>query len=401
MKPCVMHVDIDAFFASVEQVRNPHLRGRPVIVGSGCIASCSYEAREYGLQAGMPLRQAKELCPRAVVLKGHYPTYRCFSRRVFERCRELSCLVETHLDEAYCDLTGSERLLGDPRGAARRLKRDIKDETGLTVSVGIGTNRMVAQMAGAAGKPDGLNLVEKGREAEFIRDLPIEDLPGVGRSRLEELKKLNIDTIADLRVLDESSLRDIFGADGAALYERCRGRDSRAIEPGEVPRSISRQTAFHEDTADMEQVEGMLRYLVERAARSVRELGLRAGTVGAWLRYSDSRARSRSRTLASPTDLDEDLFRAARELLRQLHTRRAAVHTIGVELSRFSAAGGRQRGLFEQGDAEKRARLHRSVDELRRRFGHSVVMSGKTMAACTDLEKDRYGYVLRTPSLTK
>jgi DNA polymerase-4 len=396
-----MHVDIDAFFASVEQVRNPHLRGRPVIVGSGCIASCSYEAREYGLEAGMPLRQARELCPRAVVLKGHYPTYRCFSRRVFERCRDLSCLVETHLDEAYCDLTGSERLLGDPRGAARKLKRDIHDETGLTVSVGIGTNRMVAQMAGAADKPDGLNLVEKGREAEFIRDLPIEELPGVGRKRLKVLRKLNIDTIADLRLLDKSSLRDIFGADGAALYERCRGRDSRAIEPGEVPESISRQTAFHEDTTDMEKMEGMLHYLVERAARSLRELGLRAGTVGAWLRYGDSRGYSRSRSMPSPTDLDEDLSRIARDLLQQLHTRRAAVHTIGVELSGFCRADRRQSNLFEQGDPEKRARLRRSVDDLRRRFGHSVVMSGKTMAGCTELEKDRYGYVLRTPSLTK
>ena len=401
MKPCVLHVDIDAFFASVEQIRNPRLRGRPVIVGSGCIASCSYEAREYGLKAGMPLRQAKELCPHAVVLKGHYRTYRCFSRRIFEHCRRLSSVVETHLDEAYCDLTGSERLLGDPRGAARRLKREIRDETGLTVSAGIGTNRMVAKMAGATGKPDGLVMVEEGREADFVRDLPIGRLPGVGRKRLEVLRKLNIDTIGDLRALDRDSLKEMFGADGEALHERCRGRDSRAIDEREIPESISRQTAFHEDTADIEKIEGMLHYLVERAARSVRGLELRAGRVTTWIRYSDSRGRRSGRTLETPTDLDEKLSEAGMDLLHRLYTRRASLHTIGVELSRFSRSGHRQSGLFDGKDSDKRARLYRSIDHLRRRFGHSVIMSGKAMAACSDLEKDRYGYLLRTPSLTK
>jgi len=396
-----MHVDIDAFFASVEQIRDPRLRGRPVIVGSGVIASCSYEAREFGLRAGMTLRKARKLCREVVILEGHYPTYRCFGEKVFGLCRQFAPHVETHLDEAYCGLTGTEGLYHHPRNAGRLLKEKVTAETGLTVSIGIGTNRMIAKMAGSSGKPDGLVVVGEGDEEEFVRELPVEKLPGVGHSRLEVLRKLNITTIGELRRLDRESLEALFGASGLALYERCRGRDSRVIAEREIPKSISRETAFHEDTADTSEIEGMLYYLIERAARSMRALGLKCKTVGVHVRYSDSQSERRSRSLPWPTQLDNELFALARQMLRRLHTRRARLHSIGVQLSRFSMGHQRQREFFGERNADKLANLYWCLDRLRQRFGHSVIVAGKSLDGLGKLRKDRYGFILRTPCLTK
>ncbi|MFW6107323.1 MAG: DNA polymerase IV [bacterium] len=401
MRPCIMHVDLDAFFASVEQARDPRLRGRPVVVGSGVVASCSYQARRYGLRAGMALNQARRLCPHAIVLEGHYPTYRCFSRRVFELCHEFAPHVETHLDEATCDVTGTDVLHGGPRRAARRLKDRVKAQTGLTVSIGIGTNPMVAKMAGGSGKPDGLVVVPQGQEQGFVRDLPVSDLPGVGPARLEVLRRLNIATIGDLRALDRSALEALFGADGRALYERCRGRDSPLIAQREIPKSINRETAFHEDTADGAQIEGMLYYLVERAARSLRGLGLKCRTVGLRIRYADSRREAASRSLPGATDLDAQLFALARELLGQVYRRRVSLHAIGIQLSRLCMGRERQGELFAQADPEKLARLYACLDRVRRRFGHTAVVAGKVLDTLGERRKDHHGFILRTPCLTK
>jgi len=438
MRPCILHLDIDAFFASVEQARNPNLRGKPVIVGSGVIASCSYEARAFGLHAGMPLSRAARLCPEAVVLEGHYPTYRCFSDKVFELCHQFAPHVETHLDEAYCDLTGTEGLYGHPSRVGRLLKETIRAETGLSVSIGIATNRFCAQMASSAGKPDGLVVVEEGTEAEFVRELPVEDLPGIGHSRLDVLRKLNIATIGELRQLDQEALTALFGRDGLAIYERCRGRDSGVLESlsrppalrgdgsstaprsfssdaerrgcgGSIPPlsggtrrgSISRETAFHEDTADTAAIEGMLYYLTERAARAMRDLGLQCRTVAVRLRYCDGQGDRKSRSLSAPTQLDSELFTLAREILGQLHRRRVSIHAIGVQLSNFSKQGGRQTEMFRETDPAKLGRLYACLDRLRNRFGHSVVATGKCLEAMGGLKKDRYGFVLRTPCLTK
>jgi DNA polymerase IV len=178
----VLHVDIDAFFAAIEQQRDPRLKGKPVIVGAGVIASCSYEARRFGLRAGMTLSEARRLCPRAVILEGHAQVYRCYAERVFERCRELSPDVETYLDEAYLELTGTERVHGDFGRAAAGLKRAILEETGLTVTCGIGPNRMLAKLVGKTTKPDGLARIAAGEAEAFLTARPIEQLAGVGHA---------------------------------------------------------------------------------------------------------------------------------------------------------------------------------------------------------------------------
>jgi len=197
----VLHVDIDAFFAAIEQQRDPRLKGKPVIVGAGVIASCSYEARKFGLRAGMSLSEAKRLCPKAVILEGHAQVYRCYAERVFERCRELSPDVETYLDEAYLELTGTERVHGDFTAAAARLKRAILDDTGLTVTCGIGPNRMLAKLVGKTTKPDGLARIHAHEAEAFLVARPIEQLAGVGHAHARTLRGMNLRTIGELRVM--------------------------------------------------------------------------------------------------------------------------------------------------------------------------------------------------------
>ena len=401
MKPCILHVDIDAFFASVEQRRNPRLRGKPVIVGSGVIASCSYEARRRGLRAGMPLHTARRLCPDAVILEGHCATYRCFAEQIFEQCRRISPNIETYLDEAYCDLTGTEGVHGHPLDAGRALKQMVKAQTGLSVTVGIGPNKMIAKMAGSSVKPDGLAMVREEDAEQFIRNLPVEKLPGVGHATHQTLRKLNIATVGELWQLSRESLAVLFGANGPVLYERCRGRDTRAVNEREIPVSISRETTFHRETASLREIRAMLSYLAERAARAMRGLGLQCGKVKLHIRYSDLMDRTCEQALPRSTALDRDVYHAALRLLERLHSRRVSLRLTGVTLSGFSPVGLRQQDIFNPEQEAKLADLYRCLDQLRRRFGHSIIVSGNSADLLGKLRQDSYGYILRTPSLTK
>lgn len=408
----VLHVDIDAFFASVEQICHPRLRGRPVIVGNGVIASCSYEARRFGLHAGMRLSEARRLCPEVVILDGHEKTYRAFAGRVFAICRRLAPAVECYLDEAYCDLTGARRLYGgDLRNAARQLKEAVRREVGLSVTVGLGTSRMVAKMASKSVKPNGLKAVRPGQEEGFISGLTVDKLPGVGHATAPILRRLNVQTIADLRALPLEQLVRLFGVSGRLLHERCRGRDTQAVSVREIPQSISRETSFHHDTIDRVEIEGMLGYLSERAVRAARQLGLKARTVSARVRYSSTSGEAggrsgpggeaASRTLTDPSDRDEEVYAAVQELLTKIYTRRESLHGVGVTLSNFVADSLGQLDLFDPDRGPRLDRLYKSLDHVRDRFGHSAVVTGKSIHLLGKVEQDGYGFVLRTPSLTK
>jgi DNA polymerase-4 len=397
----ILHLDLDAFFASVEQLRYPRLRGRPVIVGNGVIASCSYEARRYGCYAGQPLTEARRMCPRVVILDGCEAVYRAFAEKTFALCSELSPAMETFLDEAFLDLTGSRRMHGDLLARASRLKGRIRKEVGLPVTVGLGPNRMLAKIASKSVKPDGLRWIHEDEVKDVLPGLPIDRLPGVGRRVGAELAKVNVKTIGDLRAFSPEVLEAMFGSPGRALYERCRGRDTRAVHAREIPRSISRETAFHEPVTDPGQVEGMLYYLLERAVRHARGLGLSARTVQVWIDYMDWGRAAAARSLASPTTQDAVLFERARRMLAALLTRREALRRVGTALSGFRADVAPQGELFEQGADLRRQRLYRSLDQVRSRFGHSSVVAGPSVRWLGRLEQDRNGYVLRTPSLTK
>ncbi len=398
----ILHVDIDAFFASIEQILNPKLKNRPVIVGAGVIASCSYEARRFGLHAGMRLSEARRLCPKAVILEGHEKTYRAFAERIFDICRRFAPAVETFLDEAYCDLTGTERHHGgDPSNAARKLRALVREETGLTVTAGIGSSRMVAKMAGKSVKPDRLHRVMPGHEDAFIRALPVGKLPGVGHATGRVLARMNVATIEDLRAFSVDHLVRLFGEPGRALYERCRGRDTQPVTVREIPQSISRDSSFHTDTIDPEEIEGMLYYLTERAVRTARSQGLRARTVSTRIRYTDSGGEAKVRTLTEPSDRDEEIYTAARDLLKTIHTRRESLHMVGIALSHFTAGGAGQMDLFDPERGPRLDRLYESLDRVRSRFGHSAVVAGKSVRLLGRVEQDGYGFILRTPSLTK
>jgi len=397
----VLHVDIDAFFAAIEQQRDPRLKGKPVIVGAGVIASCSYEARKFGLRAGMSLVEAKRLCPRAIVLEGHAQVYRCYAERVFERCRELSPDVETYLDEAYLELTGTERVHGDFTAAAARLKRAILDDTGLTVTCGIGPNRMLAKLVGKTTKPDGLARLHAHEAEAFLVGRPIEQLAGVGHAHAKTLRGMNLRTIGDLRVLPIGTLEALFGAPGRLLFERCRGRDTAPVVAREIPLSISRETSFHRDTADPREIDGMLEYLAGRACRTARELSLTARTVSVRLRYSDDESAEQARSLAQPSAVDPVVLALALELHRKLYTRRVSLHAIGVTLSHFARDAAEQGSLFDEREAGRRAAFCEALDRVRGSYGHGAVVSGRALHLKGRMNEDRYGFVLRTPSLTK
>jgi DNA polymerase-4 len=397
----VLHVDIDAFFAAIEQRLDPRLAGRPVIVGAGVIASCSYEARAFGLKAGMALSDARRLCPEAVILDGHAQTYRCFAERIFARCREVSPEVETYLDEAYADLTGTERLHGDLLERMRAMKRAIREDTGLTVTCGVGPNRMLAKLIGKTVKPDGLARIHADQADAFLIDRPIENLAGVGHAHAKTLRSINVKTIGALRVLPVETLVALFGENGRLLFERCRGRDTAPVTEREIPLSVSRETSFHRDTADRVEIEGMIEYLVGRACRTARELDIKPRTVAVRLRYGDGEGDERERSLGQPSDSDPIVLELALDLLRRLFTRRVALHTLGVTLSHFTRGGGEQGLLFDEREAGRRAALYRAFDGVRDAYGHGVVVSGRALNLRGRLEQDRYGFVLRTPSLTK
>lgn len=400
MSSLIMHVDIDAFFASVEQLRNPALRGKPVIVGAGVIASCSYEARRHGLRAGMPLYEALRLCPTAAVLEGHAQVYRCFADRVFDVCKRFAPGIETHLDEAYCDLSGTDGLYGGPFAAGRRLRLEIEREVGLSVTVGLAVNRMVAKLAGKTVKPGGVRLVEPGRERDFVHRMPVREIPGVGGATAEVLHKLNVHTAGELAAFPPSYLRMLFGRNGDVLYRRCRGLDGGLMDH-EIPHSISRETSFHRETGERLEIEGTLRYLVGRAARTLRSLRLSARTIAVKVRYAGGGSREAARTLSAPARLDGELFNAALALLGPLLERRSALRLVGVSLSSLCVASPPQGDLYEERRSFREAELCGGLDRVRDRFGHGAIVSGRSLYLMKKVKRDRYGYILRTPSLTK
>ena len=417
----IFHVDVDAFFASVEQVIRPHLRGKPVIVGGmpterSVVASASYEARRLGVRTAMPLAQAYRICPEAAFLKGAFRNYAKASDTIFEICRRFTPIVETiSLDEAFLDMTGavdarpeSERrasslrtLFGSPIETAARLKDEVRAVTGLSVSIGVASNKLIAKIASDYAKPDGIALVSPGYEAAFLASMHVKKIPGVGRAMCDRLTLLNTSRVDQLRNIPEHLLRKTFGSAGEALFNHVRGRDPGVVEACALPKSISRETTFEEDTCNRELVEGMLSYLLARAARELRTLAMRARTVSVKLRYADFTTLAKSASLAEPGRHDDVFYRTALELLETLWHKRMRVRLVGVALSKLHPTLEHQGRLFQERRYEKEENLYRSVDRIRDRFGFSAITQGRSIGLVGRLHKDRYGFQLRTPSLTQ
>ena len=397
----VLHVDIDAFFAAVEQARDPRLAGRPVAVGNGVIASCSYEARRFGLYAGMRLSEARRRCPGLVVLDGYYPTYRSFAERIYDEVRTMTPCLDTYLDECYGDLTGTERLHGDLAARAEELRRAVHGATGVTVTVGLGPNRMLAKMAGKTAKPDGLACVRAADAESFLAGRPVGDLLGVGPAHRRALEGFNVRTVEDLKRLPRPVLEALFGRLGHALYDRARGRDTRAVTMREVPLSISRETAFVSPTTDPEEITGTLAYLLGRACRTARGLGVAARRLEVKLRYEDGVPATGGYAPAAPSALEAELWPHADALRQRLDARRVRLSLVGVTLTRLAVHTASQLDLLDGSAAGGRESLTGGLDGVRDRFGDGVVISGRSLHLLGRLPRDRDGFVLRTPSLTK
>jgi len=379
----ILHVDVDAFFASVEQVLDPRLRGKPVIVGGNpndrsVVASASYPARAFGVRSAMPIAQARRLCPHAVFLPGNLQAYCEFSERVREILLRFTPLVEAaSMDDFYLDFTGCRPLHGRPLQAAERMKSVVRAETGLSVTAAVASNKLLAKVASDLAKPDGLIEVRRGCEAAFLRPLPVGRLPGVGPSNEATLRKLNLVTVGQVAEIPPESLEQMFGAWGAALGERARGRDdSPVIAEAARPKSIGRESTFPQDTSDRAEVRAMLYSLTERAARQLREEGLLARCVTVRVRYADFQTVTAARTLPTLTDQDKAFYETALEQVERLLARRMRVRLIGVTLSALASLQERQGDLFAETEFQRRRRYYRGLDRLRDRLGFEIARVG-------------------------
>ncbi len=373
---------MDAFFVSVEELYDPTLKGKAVVVGGksderGVCAAASYEARKFGVHSAMPLRTAYRLCPQAIFVDGHPERYREYSHRVFDVLNGFSPRVEmASIDEAYLDLSGTERLWGPPLAAAHKLHERVKSETALNCSIGIATSRLVAKVASDQAKPNGVLWIIPGREARFLAPLDVRKIPGVGKVTEKNLHACGIRRVGDLAKLDESFLAERFGKWGMALAGKSRGLDAGAWFDGEVgdsenAKSISHEHTFMEDTADLATLEATLVRLSEMVGRRLREHGLYARTVQIKLRYSDFSTFTRARTLDHATGLDTDLFECSRELFHRAWTGKP-IRLLGVYAQQLVASEG-QMNLLDEGRNARWRKALTAVDKIRDRYGESSV----------------------------
>ena len=379
----IFHVDMDAFFVSVEELFDPSLKGKAVVVGGqrnerGVVSAASYEARKFGVHSAMPLRTAAKVCPQALFVDGHPDRYREASQKVHRVLTGFSPQVEmASIDEAYLDMTGTERLHGPPLRAAHFLHERVKAETQLNCSIGIGTSRLLAKVASAKAKPHGILWAIPGHEARLLAPLDVRDIPGVGKVTEQRLHELGIRRVGDLARFQESFLQEHFGKWGLALAGKARGEDAGGWFDSEVgadtvPQSISHEHTYNEDTADPGRLESTLMRLSEMVGRRLRESGLYARTIQLKLRYKDFRTITRAHTLPAVTQLDTEIFEQVRALFYRTWRKGSPVRLLGVHTSSFESQ-------TEQGDLIEGARRQRwqqalsAADRLRDKFGDSSV----------------------------
>jgi DNA polymerase-4 len=380
MPRVIMHVDLDAFYASVEQLRRPELRGKPVVVGGhpgerGVVAAASYEARAFGVRSAMPLSRAQRLCPNAIFVPCDFTAYREASLRVFEIFSHFSPLVEPmSLDEAYLDLTGSQALLGPPYEVALRLRDEVSRECGLDVSIGIGTSKVVAKIASDLRKPKGLVEVKPGEESAFLAALPIERLPGCGPATIDKLRPLGVRTIGELAALPLSLLTQMLGRFGEQLHEHARGIDESRVTPPGDPKSISREVTFEHDITDRVQLHDTALGLLQDVGQSLRRHSLAARTITLKLRYRPFETVTRQASLPTATDVDTHLTAALSKLIDQHLEPSRPVRLIGAGVSNL-VPGATQLSLLEVG-AQNRVLLDQRLDSLRERFGQQAIVRG-------------------------
>ena len=381
----VFHVDMDAFFVSVEELFDPSLKGKPVVVGGqrherGVVSAASYEARKFGVHSAMPLRTAAKLCPQAIFVDGHPDRYRACSEKVHRVLESFSPQVEmVSIDEAYLDMTGTERLHGPPLLAAHKLHQQMKAKTQLNCSIGIGSSRLIAKVCSGKAKPHGVLYVVPGQESKFLAPLQVRDIPGVGKVTEQKLHGLGILTVGDVARLEDASLEQHLGKWGLALAGKARGEDAGAwlegaIGDAEPAKSISHEHTYDQDTADPEKIESTLMRLSEMVGRRLREQNLHARTLQLKLRYKDFTTITRARTLEAPTHLDNEIFQQIRNLFHSNWHRGAEVRLLGVQASSFGETPEQGDLLLGQArDNDKWKQALSAMDRVRDKFGESSI----------------------------
>ncbi|MFO1012616.1 MAG: DNA polymerase IV [Caulobacteraceae bacterium] len=378
----IAHMDCDAFYASVEKRDAPELRDLPVIVGGGVrgvVTTCCYIARLSGVRSAMPMFKATKLCPEAVIIKPNFTKYRTESRRIMAKVRDLTPLVQPlSLDEAWIDLSGTERLHGAPPALVlARLQKEIEADIGISVSIGLAPNKFLAKIASDLDKPRGFSVIGAKGVAEFLAPKPVGILPGVGPAMVKSLAARGFHTVGDLTRAEPRAMADQFGEHGLRLQGLAQGRDTRRVNPNEDRKSISAETTFNSDIKDREALEDILWPLAERVARQARTDSVVGRVVTLKLRQTDFKIITRRRTLPLATQTAKTLFQAAKELLRTESDGRF-FRLIGVGLSDLSESADSP-GDFFAADESRALHSERAIDALRARFGDKAVVSGRTL----------------------
>ncbi|MFA6596390.1 MAG: DNA polymerase IV [Ignavibacteriaceae bacterium] len=376
----IFHLDLDAFFVSVERILDPSLEGKAVIVGGdpqgrGVVAACSYEARAFGLHSAMPIRDAFRRCPDGIYLHGHGKEYTRYSKAVKNILEHYAPVMEqASIDEFYMDFSGCEKIYGHPYVLALRLQAEIKKELSLPCSIGIASNKFVAKIGSDYAKPEGITYVIAGQEQEFLAPLPIETMPGIGRVTTKELNARGFRIIKDITNASSEYFSLLFGKYGNAIYDHAHGKGTEFLTVERERKSIGREETFQTDLAEHKEIENILFHLVEDVCNSLRKKGWMAKTITLKLRYSDFITLTRSQTFKEPANSDKVIFNAAVELFRNAYKRRVTIRLIGIQLTNFYSSF-EQENLFD-GKDEKEKRMLQAVDALRQKYGIKIVHYG-------------------------
>lgn len=380
----ILHVDMDAFYASVEQRDNPDLQGKPVVVGGGTnrgvVAAASYEARQFGIRSAMPMAEAIRRCDHLVRVKPRMSHYKEASAHIFAIFREFTPLVEgLSLDEAFLDVTASIKLFGSPQNIAASIKQRVLEDTGLTASVGVAENKLVAKIASDLDKPDGLSSVMPDAYREKLDPLPVRVIPGIGRETLKRLAGIRIATLRDLRRADDRDLEPIFGRFTQKMRDRASGIDHRPVVSGREEKSISAEETYDRDLSQQTDMDRELLRLTERTATRLRRAALNAGTVQIKIRRADFTTYTRQRSISPPTNGTDQIYALAKELLTTWLAANpgARIRLLGVAGSKLAPA--EQPDLFASDDTRNHSVIDETVDEIREKFGSLSVGRAKTL----------------------
>jgi DNA polymerase-4 len=404
----IFHIDADAFFASVEEVLDPSLKGKPIVVGGkglrpgqeysrGVVACPNYEARKLGVKTAMPLMTAARLAPHAIFIPGHFEEYHRFSQKIAEILYSFSPDIEPmSLDESFLDVTGCLHFWDNAEAMARAIKKKISETLSLTVSIGVASNKPCAKIASDFQKPDGLTAIPSGKEKEFLAPLPIERIPGIGAKTAEVLHAARIKTISELAAAPKALLHNLLGIRGDYLREVANGQAPDEIHTHETVKSISRSTTLEHNTTDYEFIEAMLLYLTQRCCKRLRELRLSARTVSVTIRYSDFSTFSKQRTLHLPSNYDAVISREMVQLFREFVQHGRPIRLVGVAVSDFCSPGD-QYTIFQPRSTQF-AQLYEGIDKIREKFGRDIVSLASILRLDVNEDLQVDGFRVRKPN---